>query len=184
MSLAGGKLKFIQMEPVTSLEVPNGALFIDSANFNSITYKNPSGINTSLTETTAESLLIKQMQSGEASIDRYAPVAKAASGKVFQAESDGEQAFVGFALEAVSGVDQLFNVLLVGVNLESAVSGLGFIPGQDVLIGENGEYVNSVSGFSNLDDSIIKVGVADCAAGVASPVATDLIVFSDVIARP
>jgi len=184
MSLAGGKLKFIQMEPVNPLEVPNGSLFIDETNLNAITYKNPSGSSSSLTETTAESLLIKQMQSGAVSIPKNAPLAKLSNGKVVQAQSDGDQAFIGFSLQSVSGVDQLLNVLLVGANIEGAVSGLGFIPGQDVLLGESGEYVNSVSGFTGNDDSIIKIGIADCAAGVASPVATDLVVFSDVIARP
>ena len=45
MSLAGGKLKFVSMEPITPAEAPNGTLYIDSTNANTPTYKNFSGVS-------------------------------------------------------------------------------------------------------------------------------------------
>jgi hypothetical protein len=45
-------------------------------------------------------------------------------------------------------------------------------------------FINSVGSLTGDDDSIIKVGIADCAAGTASGTATDLIVFPEVILRP
>jgi hypothetical protein len=63
--------------------------------------------------------------------------------------------------------------------------GLGFAPGDEIFVGETtGGYVNDIAPFTGNNDSIIKIGVADCAAGTASSVATDLILIPHVIARP
>ncbi|MBK9390480.1 MAG: hypothetical protein IPN68_09900 [Bacteroidetes bacterium] len=188
MALAGGKLKFVAMEPITPSEAPNGTLYIDSTNANTPTYKNFSGVSEELGSGGGggANFLLKQMQSDEAPIANKVPVSKKPNGRVIAADSDSAdgQFYIGFTMESVSSVGQLFNVLLIGANVENAVSGLGFSPGDDIYLDENGGYVNTVSGFTGSNDSIIKVGVADCPAGAASAVATDLVVFSDVIARP
>ena len=119
-------------------------------------------------------------------IGLYKPVAKQANGKINQADSDAVlgQEFVGFAMAVASADGDLISVLCAGANLAGAVTGLGFAPGDEIFLGEASGYTNNPSSFTGSDDSIIRVGVADCAAGVASGTAVDLIAFAEVIARP
>jgi hypothetical protein len=47
-----------------------------------------------------------------------------------------------------------------------------------------GVLTNDLSSFDPETDVIMKVGIADCAAGVASATASDLIMVTDVISTP
>lgn len=168
------------LEPVTSQTAPNTLWWnstLDSLNSNS----------TSGTPTPVVSVdMIKRMQCF-APIAKYKPVSKRSDGKIMTAESDavGTQQFIGIAADNFVSANDLGNILLVGQNVAGALTGLGFVPGDEIYIGETtGGYVNDISGFTGNDDSLIKVGIADCAAGTASGTATDLILFAEVIARP
>lgn len=129
---------------------------------------------------------IKVMVAGEA-FDVGVPLSKRPDGRVVRADSDGidRQNFCGTAKDASLGVDDEVRVTLIGPNVSGALSSYLFVPGEEIYMGENpGSYVNTAAAFSGENDSIVRLGIADCAEGVASVIATDLILFPEVIARP
>lgn len=130
--------------------------------------------------------VVKRWVMGEACV-KYQPLCKAPDGKGYKSESDGtnRQNVHGIALEASSGDGSIIEVALISYNLVGAITGLGFAPGDKIFIGETpGSFVNDISGFTGSNDSILWVGWADCAEGIASSQATDLIYDFEVIARP
>lgn len=185
MAEAFVKAKAVILQPTPPGQVPNGCLFIDSTNLNITTIKNVSGLLIPVNTSVDGSILIKQVQSGGA-IGNMRPVSKMNNGKAIEADSDSAsgQAHVGYALEDVSGSNIFFNMLCAGPNLAGAVNGLGFIPGDDVYLNVSGGYTNNPALLNGAVDSFIKVGVADCEAGVASGVAKDLIAYTQVLTRP
>jgi hypothetical protein len=75
-------------------------------------------------------------------------------------------------------------VQLVGQNVAGALTtSSGFAPGDELYLNEGGGYTNDPGTFTGENDSIIKIGIADCAEGAASETVTDLILFPQVIAR-
>lgn len=180
------KMTHLILVPTPAAQVPNGALFLDSGNLNQLSVKSYAG-TVAVVEGGggSSSLFVKQMIAGEAFLANR-PLSKRADGKVVAADSDSAtgQQIIAHSLQASGGDNAPVNVLCVGANLAGALTGLGFSPGDEIFLGENGEYTNDISTFSNNDDSIIKVGIADCAAGEANVAATDLVVFTEVIARP
>lgn len=133
------------------------------------------------------SSFVKPMQNTSvASITALRPVSKAPDGGIIASDSDGatSQIIIGVALENI-GVGALGNVMLIGPNVAGAVNGLGFTPGDKVFVSESGGgYTNDYASFTGGDDTIVRIGYADCAAGAASATATDLIMFSEVVLRP
>jgi hypothetical protein len=121
---------------------------------------------------------------GPIAINRH--VSKKSNGRIIQADSDNPdgQQVVGVALQAGATAGDLINVLCVGANLAGALTGLGFAPGEEIYLSEASGFTNNPNSFTGGDDTIMKVGVADCAAGVASGTAVDLISFPEIIARP
>ncbi|NDC22665.1 MAG: hypothetical protein EBZ49_00820 [Proteobacteria bacterium] len=179
------KGKAFVLDPATPSEIPNGSVFIDSTNLNQLSLKDTSGNVSVIGAGINQNLFVKQMQAG-GSFGINQPLSKRPDGRVVLADSDGAntQQLIGYSLQISPGNNALVNVLLVGANILGAVNGLGFAPGDDVYISETGGYTNNVSSFSGDNDSIVKVGIADCSAGVSSSVATDLVVFPEVIAKP
>lgn len=129
---------------------------------------------------------IKVMVNGDtALIPKRTPIAKYSDGKIYFADSDSTagKKFIGWTLEDID-VGESGLVFLVGPNLPDFVAGMGFVPGDEIFIGETGgTMTNNPGSFSGVDDDIIKIGVADCSEGVASGMATDLIQTNDVVAR-
>lgn len=130
--------------------------------------------------------LLKTMQNLSGStIPAGAPVAKLANGGIIAADSDGAttQNFVGIAVAAIVNNAQ-GQVAVTGQNIAGAITGLGFAPGQEIYLSQSGGYTNDIESFTDDDDSIIKIGIADCSAGAASATATDIIMFPEVLIRP
>lgn len=180
----GFKSKFINIVPSLPASVPNNTLFIDSSNSNQATFKDGSGNVGVIGAVSASNIFIKQMQSSVV-LAVNTPVAKLANGKIINADSDtvNGQVYIGITM-GTAVVDGLVSVLLVGANIAGALTGLGYTPGQEIFLGENGGFTNNVSTFTDGDDSIIRVGIADCTSGNASGTVTDLIAFTEVVARP
>lgn len=181
------KMTHLILEPVTSASVPNNSIFLDSSNLNQLTIKDSTGTLSVVSGGggSGSNLFVKQMIAGEAfAINK--PLSKRSDGKVIAADSDGvsTQRIIGHSLQASGGNNAPVNVLCLGANLAGALTGLGFAPGDEIFLGESGGYTNSVNSFSGDNDSIIKVGIADCAAGVANSAATDLVIFTEVVLRP
>jgi len=112
-------------------------------------------------------------------------VSRLANGSLVIADSDsasGQQPFAVTQEEILDGASG--EVLLMGPNAEGALTGLGFTTGDSIYLSEDASFTNDANSFTGEDDSIIKVGIADCASGIASGVATDLILLREVILRP
>ena len=173
------------LEPRLAAGVPNGVIFNDSVS-GEITQKSTSGASS--TVGSSDSSFRKQMQSGfVGSIASGTTVSKRSDGKIVPADSDGAgtQQPIGIAIDTFSALDSLGIVLLIGPNAVGAITGLGFTPGSDIFIGETtGGYVDDVTPFTGGNDSIIRIGIADCSAGAASAAAIDLILSSEPISRP
>lgn len=184
MTTAAVKAKFVVLEQVNPSLVPNGALFLDSTNGGAATIKNVGGGTDPLVGVTNYIMKVK-VAGGAIGLNKPVAVVPA-TGKVLPADSDGvnQQDFIGYALQAALNDGDLINVLLVGANLAGALTGLGFVPGDDIYLAETGGFTNDPNSFTGGDDSIIKVGVADCAAGIASTTVTDLVTFAEVLTRP
>lgn len=172
------KTDAVIFNPIAAYAVAN-ALYVSTSLGGKLTCEAPTVFGTA-------DLLIKPMQSGEA-LAVGIPISKRADGKIVAADSDGvnRQQPIGVTVAAFDAIDSIANVLLAAPNAVGVLTGLGFAPGDEIFIGETtGGYVNDITPFVGNDDSIIKVGVADCGAGAASGVATDLILMTQVIARP
>lgn len=178
------RVKALIMEPITAAEAPVGSLYLDADNSNAPTIKSSGGVPAPINSADT-SMFLKQMQAG-GPIPNRVPVSKRPDGKIIEADSDAVNAqnFIGFSMQVASANGDLINVLTVGANIENAILGLGFVPGDEIYLSENMGYTNDPASFTGNNDSIIKVGIADCSAGIASSTAKDLIAFSAVVARP
>jgi hypothetical protein len=173
----------VVFNPVSTDTTPN-TLFAN--NSGTLSSTDGSGGTAPITRSADAAYGIKLMQAHE-TIRVGKTVSKRSDGTIVEAESDvaGRQQPVGIALVAFASAGDQGNVLLFAPNAPGVLTGLGFTPGDDIYVGETtGGYVNDITPFTGNDDSLIKVGVADCAAGAASGVVTDLIMITLVIARP
>jgi hypothetical protein len=186
MAEIGFKSRFLSIIPSAPATIPNNTVFIDSSNGNQASFKDQSGNVTVIGAVSASNIFIKEMQA-EVAMSVNTPIAKKSNGKIVPAdtdESDETQRYVGITLTAAVNPDDLVQVLLVGANIANAVDGLGFTVGREVYLDEGGGFTDDVTVFTGDDDSIIRVGIADCAAGLASSIAKDLIAFTEIVARP
>lgn len=184
----GIKSKFLSIDPSNPAEVPNNSLYVDASNANQATFKNSSGTSSVVGAVSTSNLFLKSMQVDEI-FPVNSPLSKKANGRVVKADTDlspDTQRYIGIALQAPVNIGDFINVLIVGANLANALVGLGFSPGDEVFLAENGGFTNAagVAGFGGNNDSVIKVGIADCTGGTASATANDLIAFTEVISRP
>lgn len=177
------KAAFIVLEPAAQADVPNGCLFLDSGNGNLLSQKSATGVVGVLASSANSNPMIKQMVSGEA-FPSGRPLAKRPDGKVVLADSDDNtrKVLIGWSMQASLGDGAIVSVMGIGVNLPGVLSGLGFICGQSIYMGETpGTYTNDPAAFTGQDDEIYLLGIADCPTGVAQAAATDLIVSSRLI---
>ena len=118
-------------------------------------------------------------------IPALSAVSKRGDGGIMRADSDatGAKVYIGFAMSAIAN-SASGTIQLVGPNFAGVVTGLGFSPGDTVYISESAGLTNDPNSFTNSDDVFQRVGIADCAAGVATAVAVDLISSPDLLAVP
>lgn len=174
----------VVLNPVASV-TENNSLYSDSGNGNSFTNKTDAGTPAPIGS--ESSSLRKQMQSGQAAvIPAGVPIAKLPNGKIVAADSDDAngQQICGISVDAFPGINVLGIVQLLGPNVPGVLTGLGFVPGEEIFLGESGGYTNDPGAFTGGNDSIIRIGLADCAPGAASATVVDLILFPEVVARP
>jgi hypothetical protein len=184
LKLSTPQVILVPIDPNT--EVPgNNTLYVDS-NTNKLSNKDSAGATSDIATSISDAAK-KQMQSGQAAaIAAGTPLSKLPDGKIVAGDSDaaGGQAIIGIALGSFSGLNSLAMVHCVGQNVQGILTGLGFVPGEEIYLGETGGYTNNPGAFTGANDSIIKLGIADCTAGAASGTAVDLIMFPEVVARP
>lgn len=178
----GHKTKFIQLEPVQSSEVPNGAIFIDVDNGNKLSSKSFSGVPGEISAGAGGNPLYKSMVAGE-TFAASKPLAKTANGQVVMYDSDdpNRNIFIGFSTQPALAVNSSVIVVCVGQSISGILTGLGFVPGEVVYAGE---VPGTMAKFGDLtlgNDTITQLGIADTAAGVTGINATDLIFFPQII---
>jgi hypothetical protein len=178
----GFKATFVQLIPTVKALVPNGSVFLDAANGNASSVKNTSGNVIVINSAAAATNLVTKDMQAAGIYPVNSPVSKRADGQIQIADADavGGKELVGIMLQASLAVGDIVTVLLVGANMVDAISGLGFNVGDEIYVSDAGGYTNDPASLANTD-SIIKIGIADCSAGGATSVATDLILFPEVV---
>jgi hypothetical protein len=178
------KCEYVVVTPVPATDVPNNSLFVDSSAGNAFSTKNSGGTPSVLATSAGDNPFLKTMETNE-EFPLYAPLVKLPNGRIAKADSNNinTESFCGYAMSASSGAGLAITVMCAGPNIPGALEGLGFTPGDLVYINEGGGYTNDPSTFTGDDDTLVKVGLADCAGGPsASPIATDLIATYEFIA--
>lgn len=183
MAKAPIQVPYVILDPVPASQVPNGALFLDASNGNAATIKTTGGSDDVLNS--SDTFFIKSMIAGGAFVAGR-PLSKRPDGKVVDADSDGidTQNFIGYSRDISGGDGSTVSVLLAGANLIGVLTGLGFTTGDIIYLSETGGYTNDPGSFTGDDDTIVKLGIADSANGVASATAVDLIAITDVLMYP
>lgn len=175
----------VVFNPIDPTGLPNNTMYTDSTDSNLLKTKDNSG---SLSPVSGSSSLFnKVMQSGHDDIIPVGvPVSKTADGKIIPADSDavGAQEPIGISMVAFPAFGDVGVIHLFAPNVTGVLTGMGFLPGQEIFLGETGGYTNNPNSFTGDNDSIIRIGIADCSSGTASAVATDLIINTQVILRP
>ena len=173
--------KYVILNPAAPGDVPNGSVFIDSSAGNQISLKSSSGVVQTMETGGGTNFFLKTMIASGV-IPNGSPVAKLVNGKIAVCDADDAPNFVGFAQEQANSDGHAIIILTVGANLAGVLNGLGFATGDEIFISNTGGYTNDPGTFDG-NDNIIKAGIADCAAGVFSATATDLIAFPEVISQ-
>jgi hypothetical protein len=183
MAQAALSANYIMLIPTLPSSVPANAFFADSSNGGAHSIKSQSGEVVPVTGSSSENLLIKRIKIS-APVAQYRPVALLADGTVVEADSDaiGAKKYIGSALEPGFNAGDFISVLLVGPNMTGALVGAGFTSGDEIFISHNGGFTNDTNSFNSQDD-IIRAGFAHCASGLSDSVATDLIMFGEIITR-
>jgi len=181
------KTTAVVLEPVSSGSVPVGSLYNDAANSGTFTNKSVTGDVQPVGASTASSVMVKMKRNSTVtSIPAYKRVALLANGSVCLADSDNPTAMtdIGLTLDVIAPT--LYGrVLLNGANADGALSGLGYATGETIFLSKTpGALTNNANAFDPVTDTIMKVGIADCAGSDASSVATDLIMVIEVYSRP
>lgn len=184
-----GKFKttHLVLEPTPASTAPVGSLFNDSSNSNALTNRTTGGSISPIGSTSSADILIKMKKNMTGSaIPAARRVALRSDGTIALADSDNLTANLDIGMSLDEIADEGFGrVLLNGANAAGAISGLGFLAGQNVYLSKTpGMLTNSTTGFNPSTDTIMRVGIADCAAGVASSAATDLIMTIEVYSSP
>lgn len=174
----------IVFDPVTPGGLGTNALYVDSSS-GALSSKGGTGATAPVgaSSTTANSVLTKILHNRSGfTIQAGMPFAKKSDGTIIAAAAGtvGDMVVLGTTLETILNNAQGL-CQLIGPNVPGVLTGLGFAPGDAVYLGDGGGYTNTTSTLTFNTDSIVRMGYADCAAGVASAVATDLIMFAEVV---
>lgn len=188
MTLASITAQYVVLVPTAAASVPPGCMFLDASNGNQPTIKGTNSsseaIQTAGSATGMNYFLKVMLAFGPIAANR--PLSKGADGYVRDAEANAaanDQTFCGYSTNPSVNQGDPITVILPGPNLGNALVGLNFKTGDEIYLSDATGYTNDSSTLSASIDSIIKLGVADCGAGTASSIATDLIGFTSVIAR-
>ncbi|HEY9659543.1 MAG TPA: hypothetical protein V6C65_13880, partial [Allocoleopsis sp.] len=161
--------------------VPNNALILDQNSGNISTKQSGSSSSVS-----GGGIPTKTMVSDEA-IPINTAIAKKSNGKIVKADADdpARQNIIGVTAVAFASPDITGEVNPVGPSVAGILTGLGFAPGDEIYAGTTpGTFTNDPTTINTDTGSIIFMGYADCASGVASNVATDLIMVMEIVSRP
>lgn len=170
------RINGIVFDPASQAGAAEGELYVDSTS-GQLSVKGGGSSTTPIgAAPSADQALNKVMENQSGStIPLNALVAKLANGTIAQADSDGNANVIGIAQAAIPNLST-GTVRLLGPNIAGVLTGLGFAPGQSVYMSETtGHYTTNINSFTGSNDRLVRVGIADCAAGFASTTVVDLL---------
>lgn len=174
--------------PIAATGLPTNAIFCDSASNGDFSINDAGGVPGPISGGSGGSSgpSTRRQQQCAAPIAALVPYSKLPDGRIVPADSDAAngQKLAGITIDAFVTANDLGYVNTIGIVIPNILAGLGFSPGDEIFLGENGGYTKNPGAFTGDNDSIIRIGIADCPAGVASSLATDLIPIPHIIARP
>ncbi len=187
MGSAKIKVSAVILVPVDPDDVPNNSIYSDIGNSNALSNKTSGGTEQAVGAVSSSDAFSKMAKNvSGSSIAANLPVSRASDGSIVLADSDAAQGQrpIGVTMEEIPH-DSFGLIGLIGRNLPGALSTFSFVPGADLYIPEDGTgYTADPESFTNSDDSLILIGVADCADGDMSGDAPDLILLRQILVRP
>lgn len=189
MAFAKIRTGALVLEPVTPASVPPNSIFSDSTSGGDISSINISGEQEPIGSGgggSPSTIFMKNMLAAE-SFPANTPVSKRADGYIEPVDRDAAngQVPIGFAMTASTGLDSVVAVFLSGPNLPGILTGRGFAPGKEIYSSNiPGGMVDSTAGFNFETDAVLRLGISDCASGVVSNEATDLIISMEIVSLP
>lgn len=182
MGVAKIRTTAIQFDPVDPSTLPVNSIYVDATNGESFSNKTSSGA-----EVTAATDAFAKMAKNISGVTIPAnyPVSRMSDGSIIAADSDSAngQRPIGVTMQAIPN-DTFGLIGLVGRNMAGALTSYGFAPGQDIYISQSEGYTADASTFTGDNDSIILIGIADCADNVMSSQGNDLILLRQILVRP
>lgn len=187
MGSAKIKTSAIILVPIPAAQAPANSIFSNSGDSNAFTNKTFSSESIPVGAVSSADAFAKRARNmtGE-ELPANVPVSRASDGSVVRADSDAAQGQrpIGVTLEVIADGDYGL-VGLVGRNLAGALAGFEFTPGQDLYVSEDGNgYTADPDSFTGGDDSLILIGIADCASDEMGTDAPDLILLRQILVRP
>lgn len=177
----------VVLVPIAPGSAPANSIFSDSSNSNAFTNKTAGDSVQPVGAVASSDAFAKRAKnmSGE-TIPANRPVSRVSDGSIVPADSDAAQGQrpIGVTMEEIP--HEAFGMVgLVGRNLAGALGGLEFSPGQDLYVSEDGSgYTADPDHFTENDDSLILIGIADCADNETGTAAPDLILLRQILVRP
>lgn len=174
----------VVLDPLDPATLPNNAVYVDQSS-GALSNKATTGSTSAIGQGSAstDSLFTKVMHNlSGVTIAANMPVAKKTDGSIISAAAGitGDMVLIGVAQAAIQNNSQ-GNVITIGPNVLGALIGSSytFYPGQAVYLNDQGGYTGDLTSLSISTDALFRIGYADCAAGVASTTAVDLIMFAE-----
>lgn len=184
MGYASIKTKSVEFDPINPGDAKPNSIYVDTLNSNTFSNKNDEGSNQSVAA--APDSFAKQAKNMTGiTIPAMTPISRSGDGSIVPADSDAAQGQrpIGVTMEAIA--HNSFGLIgLVGKNITDALTSYSFTPGQDLYVSETGGYTSDGNAFSGNNDSLILIGIADCADSDASSTAPDLILLRQILVRP
>lgn len=181
----------VVFDPIGASSAPSGSIFLDKYNANTFSEKTTSGstgeVGTGGGGGGGASAFIKSKQNlSGVLIPANKRVSIKSDGSICLSDCNDLSADNSVGMSQGDIVDQAWgNVMFDGPIASGALDGLGFATGAVVMLGKDPGSLTTDQGiFNPVTDTIMKVGIADSAAGVTSSTATDLIMITEVVSTP
>lgn len=184
MGRARFRTEAVVFDPIAGGDAPNNSIYSDSNNANAFSSKSSAGVENPVVA--ASDAFIKRAQNTTGvSITALKAVSKSTDGSIVLADSDSAQGqrVYGVALETIAN-NAYGRIGLVGRNVPGALTGLGFSVGDSIFISQTAGFTNDPNTFTDDNDTITFIGIADCADNTTSAIATDLVMIRQEILAP
>lgn len=182
----------VVFDPMAASSAPSGSIFLDKYNSNIFSEKTTSG-STGEVGTGGGgggggvSAFIKSKQNLSGTlIPANKRVSLKSDGSICLSDCNDLAADNSIGISQEDIIDGSWGIVMFdGPIAAGALDGLGFATGAIVMLGKDPGSLTTDQGiFNPVTDTIMKVGIADCASGLTSSTAVDLIMITEVVSTP